>query len=252
MDMDKGIPSERFMNKVAAAYEEIYSGNLGNKELHPSFMELANAFNTSNVRIRRILITKGLYSTEKIQKVIRLREQGRSIEEIGKILGLKPSSVKANLPYEKGIYNVNPKTELGERVDRSRKRSVASKKLRISLACNKESDPAIFMDDLWKCIVLFQDYPFITSGRGGKGAVRFTYSLKKSSRTGKTTEEIVVSRKENSKTITRSTIELAFNNAVLEQRSLGFVKGPKRLRTFGASYLYAIFLKWHIINIYPT
>ena len=56
------------------------------------------------------------------------------------------------------------------------------------------------------------------------------------------TDELVVSRKEQSKTITRSTVNMAFENAVAVQKEEGCVKGPKRLKVFGASYLYAIFV----------
>ncbi len=251
--MDKEIPSERFMDKVAAAYVVKSFGKQRNKELHPTFMELAIAFNTSNVRIRRILITKGLYSTAAIQNVIKLRKQGRSIEEIGKVLGLRPSSVKANLPYEKGLYNINEKTDLGKRVDKSRKRSRAVKKLKNKLACNdcKTIDELVYekcIDELWNCIVLFQNYTFRTSGRNGSGAVKFEYVIKESHRTGKLTDELVFNRKENSKTITKSTIKMAFINALKEQNSEGYVKGPKKLKVFGASYLYSMFLRFGIIT----
>lgn len=62
------------------------------------------------------------------------------------------------------------------------------------------------------------------------------------------TDELVISRKEQSKTITRSTINMAFENAVAVQKEEGCVKGPKRLKVFGASYLYAIFVSWGIIK----
>ncbi len=68
----------------------------------------------------------------------------------------------------------------------------------------------------------------MTSGRGGKGAVKFRYSPKVSTRTGETTEEIIIDRKEHSKSITRFTIELAFINAMKEQEIAGSVKGSKK------------------------
>jgi hypothetical protein len=41
---------------------------------------------------------------------------------------------------------------------------------------------------------------------------------------------------------------MAFENAVAVQKEEGCVKGPKRLKVFGASYLYAIFVSWGIIT----
>lgn len=59
----------------------------------------------------------------------------------------------------------------------------------------------------------------MTSGRGTRPGVTFTYSIKKSNRTGRETDELLISRKENSKTITRSTVEMAFENALEIQRT---------------------------------
>ena len=101
---------------------------------------------------------------------------------------------------------------------------------------------------LWNCITLFQNTSFTTSGRGSRPGIEFTYKLKISSRTGEPTDEMIVDRRENSKSITRSTVELGFANALAEQAAMGFVKGPKKLKVFGSSYLYVIFLRWGVIR----
>ncbi len=105
-------------------------------------------------------------------------------------------------------------------------------------------------EDLWQCILLCRGDVYSTSGRGKDrvGAVEFTYDVKRSNRTGELTDELVIDRKENSKTITRSTVELALVNGLQEQARMGRVKGPKKLKVFGASYLYSLFLAWGVIN----
>ena len=50
-----------------------------------------------------------------------------------------------------------------------------------------------------------------------------------------------VERKETS--ITKATIMLAFQKAIQIQNEQGCVSGPKKLGSFGASYLYPIFLR---------
>lgn len=102
-------------------------------------------------------------------------------------------------------------------------------------------------DLLWECMVLHQGMPFHTSGRSGKGSLEFCYTIN-IGRNGEPTDELVVDRKEKSKSITRSTVNLAFANALEVQEREGMVKGPKRLRTFGASYLYPVFLSWGVIR----
>jgi hypothetical protein len=65
--------------------------------------------------------------------------------------------------------------------------------------------------------------------------LEFTYRVKGN--------EIFISRKE--KSITRSTVTLALKKALELNR---IVTGPKKLGTFGASYLYPIFLQLGVIT----
>lgn len=104
-----------------------------------------------------------------------------------------------------------------------------------------------YADLLWDAFLWHQNVPFTTSGRGSRPGIPFTYQMK-DGRYGKPTNELLVSRKEKSKSITRSTVELALSNALEVQKTEGKVKGPKKLKTFGSSYLYAIFLSWGVIK----
>ena len=55
-------PSEQFMDEVAASFGTKYDDrDQDNGENRPYLHELAEKFGTSTVRIRKILITKGLY-----------------------------------------------------------------------------------------------------------------------------------------------------------------------------------------------
>ena len=56
-----------------------------------------------------------------------------------------------------------------------------------------------------------------------------------------------VSRKD--KSITKATILLAFHKAMELQRGGNGIAGPKKLGTFGASYLFPIFLQLGVISI---
>lgn len=94
---------------------------------------------------------------------------------------------------------------------------------------------------LWQAIILFQHYPFRTSGRGARPGVEFTYRIKER-RDGKLGGEIVVDRKE--KTITQSSVCIAYQKV---KELGGVVSGPKKLGVFGASYLYSIFIRLGVI-----
>lgn len=86
---------------------------------------------------------------------------------------------------------------------------------------------------LWDTLILLQDRTFQTA----KG-LQYTYRIKGN--------EMFVSRKD--KSLTRATVALAFQTALMLQRNGSPVSGPKKLKTFGASYLYPIFQEISIIR----
>lgn len=84
---------------------------------------------------------------------------------------------------------------------------------------------------LWNALLVFQNRSFKTA----KG-LEYSYYIKG--------YEMFVDRKE--KSITRSTINIAFHKAL----ELGAAAtGPKKLGTFGASYLYPIFLQIGVVKV---
>jgi hypothetical protein len=48
-------------------------------------------------------------------------------------------------------------------------------------------------------------------------------------------------------TYTRSTVELAYKNGMELKKTEGIVTGPEKLGTFGASYLYPMFIRLGVI-----
>ncbi len=93
----------------------------------------------------------------------------------------------------------------------------------------KYSQPSTPEEDaLWERMAAHQGEEFRTS----KG-LTFTYTIRGS--------EMFVSRKD--KSITRATVNVAYGKA-RELIDCGeIIDGPKKLGTFGASYLYPVFLK---------
>lgn len=90
-------------------------------------------------------------------------------------------------------------------------------------------------DALWERIEKHTGEEFTTA----KG-LTFTYAIRGS--------EMFVSRKE--KSITRATVNVAYHRA-MELLDIGEeVDGPKKLGTFGASYIYPVFVKIGIITVW--
>ena len=94
------------------------------------------------------------------------------------------------------------------------------------LGCAPESDV------LWGEIERLQGEPFRTA----KG-LEFRYEVRGN--------EMFVDRRD--KSITRSTVDLTYRKAVELLKRGEIVDGPKKLGTFGASYLFPVFLRLGVI-----
>ena len=111
-------------------------------------------------------------------------------------------------------------------------REQADKALRAALDGEGDRDSA-----LWDALIAWQGEMFYTA----KG-LAFTYSIRER-RDGALGGEMFIGRKE--KSITQSTVFMAFHKAL---ELGGSVEGPKKLGTFGASYLYPVFIRLGVIR----
>ena len=141
----------------------------------PSLRAVAVELGTTVIRTRKLLITAEYFSSPTSTAIQRLTEEGKSINEIGQILHLKPAAVYAYLPYEYHPYNLDQTTANADRHKRYR----ATRKLWEQLDANDGVFDEKISLCLWRCVVIFQDYPFTTSGRGSKEGVQFSYTVSK-------------------------------------------------------------------------
>ena len=208
---------------------------------HPSLQAIADELDLNPIKVRKLLITAGVYKSEvadQVQKVFnKHRASGLShteaIAATMRELNLSKSSVTSYLPYEKGVYfpaeTDSSNISVGaERIRRMRKRERILEELRI-----EQSEEA-----LWAAVIEFQGYKFRTYS----GLV-FSYGLKK----GRIyTKELFIDRRENSKILAWSSVLLAFHNIL----SIGsVVDRPKALGDIrGVTYIYAMFYRFGLID----
>lgn len=225
---------KKLLYEIVAEYEHTSSIN-----------KTARNLGISNMKVRKALITAGVYSNETSEEVERYLKSGKTIDKIAVLLGITVSAVYGYVPYNVTAYNLPDRSVNADREARYRERRNALKSLKEAIVMERD-----YTELLWNCILLYQGQKFRTSGRGEKhiGAVGFTYEVKTSAKTGKLTDEILFSTREQGKTVTRSSVELAMKNALEIQKKDGCVSGPKKIGGFGSSYLYAVFLKWGIIT----
>ena len=255
-------PSAILQNQMDRAIE------LYDKEEHPSLQTIADELDLNPIKVRKLLITAGVYKSDaadQVQEVFAAhRKAGLShteaISETMKELNLSKASVTSYLPYEKGVYfpaetDSNNLSVGAERIRRMRKREKILEKLG-----TKQSE-----DALWAAVIAFQGYKFRTYS----GLV-FSYSLKKGRCRGNAesgvvneqdeawkqdkarkqadlyTKELFIDRRENSKSLAWSSVLLAFHSIP----SMGaVVDRPKALGDIrGVTYIYAMFYRFGLID----
>lgn len=70
-----------------------------------SVKETAARLNTSAVKVRKVLITEGLWSSKTSLEIQRCLSQGKTTAEIAEILSTTEKAVQQYLPYTRGIYH---------------------------------------------------------------------------------------------------------------------------------------------------
>ena len=203
---------QEFMAAVADAF-----GSYDDREdtTFPGLNAVATEFGITALKARKLLITAGVYSTALSRQVAELNAGGTKVDQIMKITGLSRASVHSYLPYTKIPYKMAELSANAERIRLYRERKQKCEEFSANLATlagqpNKEQE-----DTLWSMLLYYKI-------KGG---------------------EMFVNRK--SKSITQATVFMAYHKAM----ELGdAVAGPKKLGTFGASYLYPIFVRLGVIR----
>ena len=100
---------KRTMEELMAAVCDYYGTAVDDRREingHVSLREVAEYFDITVMKVRKILITAGLYSTKTSRKVQQLVQEGKSVPEIIDMTGLKKSSVNSYLPYTNIVYKL--------------------------------------------------------------------------------------------------------------------------------------------------
>ena len=196
----------------------------GSGESHPSLQKIADELALNPIKVRKLLITAGVYKSD---IAARVNERFSAYEQEGvphkdaiaftaRDMQLSTSSVASYLPYSKCLYfpAETAADNLSAGAERQR-RYIAVQRLR--------ENPT--EKTLWNCIVAFRNYPFTTLS-----GLPFTYDLKMG-RHGKFTKELWITRRENSKSLTWSSVVLAFRNI---EKSVLKSNAPKHSAIYGA------------------
>lgn len=200
-----------FFQELSDAYEKA-----------DSLRSLADELNISPLKLRKLLITADVFTSDICTEINNLYQSGKKIPEIMKLTGLSRASVHSYLPYTKGLYNA---AELSLNAERCRAYRIRQEQVRLLQETPSE-------ENLWQAIIVFQDYPFKTAT-----GLPFRYKLKVG-KNGEWNRELLIDRREKSKSLAWSSVILAFENSTKISEE---VKKPKVLGDIrGISYIYPI------------
>lgn len=222
--------SDQIMRDFTAAVADAF-GSYDDREdtTFPGLNAVAAEFGITALKARKLLITAGVYSTALSRRVAKLYAAGMNLEQIMELTGLSRASVHSYLPYTKIPYNLEKLSVNAERIRlyRERKQKCVEFSTKLSTLAGQPAKEQ--EEELWSLLKTLQGCVFLTA----KG-LKFTYKIHGG--------EMFISRK--SKSITRATVFITFRKAMELGR---IVAGPKKLGTFGASYLYPVFVRIGVI-----
>lgn len=183
-------------------------------------------------KVKKLLITGGAIKYQETEQIQSLQRQGKSMAEIQTSLNLSYSTLHTYLPYTKVIYKMSEISQNAERVKIYKNRKAAVEEL--------EASPT--EEHLWNCVVLFQSYPFHTVS-----GLPFTYTLK-TGRNGEYTRELFIDRRENSKSLSWSSVRMVYVKA-LEKRGTVFSRPKELADVRGVSYTFSLLWRFGLIEV---
>ena len=204
-----------------------------------SLQATADALSLNPIKVRKLLITAGVYESDTAKLVQRTFNTFRETQSYSAAvtstmaaLRLSRPSVTSYLPYEKGVY-------FPEEAEATNISAGAERQRHYRAVVALRTDPG--EEHLWKCVVAFRGYKFKTLS-----GLPFTYKLKKG-REDEFTKELWIDRRECSKSLAWSSVMLAYQNI----GKIGeVVDRPKALGDIrGVSYIYGMFYRFGLIDV---
>ncbi len=201
-----------------------------------SLQAIGEELGLNPIKIRKLLITAGVYESEVAEKVQATFEEYRetqdyktSILSTANTLQLSKASVTSYLPYKKCVYF--PSTEKD-------KISVGAERQRRYRAMKRwRANPT--EENFWGVVLSYAGVKFKTYS-----GLPFTYEVRKG-RNGEYTKELWIDRREKSKSLAWSSIVLALGNiqeeVVERSKALGDIRG--------VTYIYGMFYRFGLIDV---
>ena len=201
-----------------------------------SLQTIGDELGLNPIKVRKLLITAGVYESEVAQKVQNTFEEYREIQNYkeailstANTLQLSKASVTSYLPYKKGVYF--------QSTEKERISVGAERQRRYRTMKRWRADPT--EENFWGVVLAYTGVKFKTYS-----GLPFSYEIKKG-RNGAYTKELWIDRREKSKSLAWSSVLLALKNIKGE-----VVDRPKALGDIrGMTYIYGMFYRFGLIDV---
>ena len=226
-EYDAGKNLKELMESAVALY---------NSEM--SLQAIGDELGLNPIKVRKLLITAGVYESDVAEKVQDTFEEYRETQDYKEAilstaatLELSKASVTSYLPYKKGVYFPNTEKE---------KISIGAERQRRYRSMKRwKADPT--EENFWGVVVAYAGVKFKTYS-----GLPFTYEVRKG-RNGEYTKELWIDRREKSKSLAWSSVLLALRNI----KKVGeVVDRPKALGDIrGVTYISGMFYRFGLIDV---
>ena len=241
------LPKQRFRLQRRKKLKPEYDAGKNLKEqldaavaLYDSEMSLqaiGEELGLNPIKVRKLLITAGVYESDVAEKVQDTFEEYRETQDYKTALlstvaalDLSKASVTSYLPYQKGVYF--PSTASKEKISVGAERQRRYRAMKRWKADSTE-------ENFWSVVLAYAGVKFKTYS-----GLPFTYEIKKG-KNGEYTKELWIDRREKSKSLAWSSVLLALKNIKGE-----VVDRPKALGDIrGVTYIYGMFYRFGLIDV---
>lgn len=108
--LKKGRPKKQKVNNQPIAQEQLIERikiDYLNSSGQITLADLCKKYCLSNLKLRKILITAGVYDTPQYRAIKALKDKGLSDEEIMEQQNISRSTYNSYLPYKRGAYGLD-------------------------------------------------------------------------------------------------------------------------------------------------
>ena len=203
-----------------------------------SLQAIGDVLNLNPIKVRKLLITAGVYESEvakKVQDTFKEYRETQNYKEAilsaANTLQLSKASVASYLPYKKGVYYPSAEKD---------KISVGAERQRRYRAVKRwRADPT--EENFWRVVLAYAGVKFKTYS-----GLPFSYEVRKG-RNGEYTKELWIDRRKKSKSLAWSSVLLALSDI----KEVGvIVDRPKALGDIrGVTYIYGMFYRFGVIDV---